>query len=283
MSNTALQEPVNQENPPSSVGETLRAARLARGLTLEEASHTLRISLSQLSSLEDNEENLMCDVYTLGFLKLYAHYLGLDAQNLIQRFKDQVTHHPKSNLLIFPAPLPGRGIPSRAILTLCFCALMAIIIGWWWLNPAGPIPTLAVDLPKTEESILKVKTPPVPVEEPVPPVLSSPSVEDASLAAPLSVTPTKVDLHVTEKTWIEVKDQEGKVIVNKIFYPGESFEFKDGENLVLTTGNLKGTHLSSGDKIFPTSAKSGEVKRDIPLNPQKWLEEPRESGLNSPH
>lgn len=269
MTNTALQEQIVQENRPCSVGESLKAARLARGLTLHEVSKSLRINLRQLSSLEENEEDLICDVYTIGFVRLYAQYLGLNAQEFTQKFKDQMVHQPMSPPLLFPAPLPGRGIPSRVILAFCFLALVAIIIGWRWINYPSLLPTLEENPQINEEPTLKVEVPMPSVKE------EASSVEIPQ--SPVVVTPQKVDLHVTEETWIEVKDQGGNIIMNKIFNPGESFEFKDSKNLILTTGNLKGTHLSSGDKVFPISAKSGEVGRNIPLDPEKWLEQQPET------
>lgn len=262
MTNAALQEPLFQENRPSAVGEILKAARLAQNLTLEHIAKKLCINLRQLSSLEENDEYLVCDVYTIGFVRLYAEYLDLNAQELIQKFKDQVTHHPKATPLIFPAPLPGRGMPSRAILVVSFLALVALGIGWWWMDSSSPRSLAEISLQKNiaSEVLPDVKE----VAQPAALVEKAPPTN-----AP-AVVPQKVDLHVREEAWIEVKDQEGNIIVNKIFHPGETFEFKDSENLFLTTGNLKGTHLSSGDKVFPVSAKSGEVGRNIPLNPEKW-------------
>lgn len=265
MTNTILQEQIFQENASPSVGAILKSTRLARGLTLGEVSKSLRITLRQLSSLEENDEHLICDVYTIGFVKLYAQHLGLNAQELIQKFKDQVVCHPKSTSLFFPAPLPGRGIPNRAILALCFLTLVAIVIGWRWINYPIVLPSLEVVLKKNEVPTIKDEPPAAPVEE-------AASLIEIPQPTPL-VTPQKVDLQVTEEAWIEVKDQSGNIIVSRIFQAGESFEFRDSKNLILTTGNLKGTHISSGDKIFPLSAKSGEVGRNIPLNPEKWLEQ----------
>lgn len=136
MINAPLQDPLFEEPPVTLVGEILKAARLAQGLTLEQISQNLCISRGQLSYIEDNTEYTTCDVYTLGFVKLYAQYLGLDAHNLVQRFKAQTVSPSKSTPLVFPAPLPGRGLPSRAVLILSCLALVAIAIGWRWVNPS---------------------------------------------------------------------------------------------------------------------------------------------------
>jgi cytoskeleton protein RodZ len=134
MTSVLLQDPLFEDSQASLVGETLKTARLAQGLTLEQIAKSLCISRRQLSYIEDNTEYTLCDVYTLGFVKLYAQYLGLDAQDLVQKYKDQAVSQVKSPSLVFPAPLPGRGLPSRLILILSGLALCAIAFGWRWVE-----------------------------------------------------------------------------------------------------------------------------------------------------
>jgi cytoskeleton protein RodZ len=134
MISAALEDPLFKEPHLALVGEILKSTRLARGVTLEEVARELCISRRQLSYIEDNTEYTLCDVYTLGFVKLYAQYLGLDAQDLVQKFREQTVSSSKPTAFTFPAPLPGRGLPSRLILILSFLALIAIAIGWHWLG-----------------------------------------------------------------------------------------------------------------------------------------------------
>ena len=82
MTNQALQEPTLQEVSPSAVGQILRTARLERGITIEQIAKTLCINKRQLSHLENDAEHLVCDVYTLGFVKLYAQYLEYFIRNV---------------------------------------------------------------------------------------------------------------------------------------------------------------------------------------------------------
>lgn len=248
------------ETLPPSVGQILKTSRLAQELTLEQASKHLFISKRQLAHLEDDADHLTCDVYTLGFVRLYAQYLKLDAQEIIEKFKEQNIDHPQSPQAIFPAPLPGRGIPSFPILALSLSVLATIIVGWKWISKdaAPPFPP---------EVVLKANSSPV--------LASSITEEVASVEEVHAIPepmPQQVNLQITEKSWIEVKDQEGNIIISRMFRPGESFELKNSENLILNTGNVKGTHLSFGEKVFPVSEKFDEVGQDIPLNPEKWLE-----------
>ncbi len=74
MSDTAV---TNGENP-SSPGVRLRAAREAKGLTLDDAAKTTRIAKVYLKALEDDDyAKLPSEAYTRGFLRSYAAFLGL--------------------------------------------------------------------------------------------------------------------------------------------------------------------------------------------------------------
>lgn len=63
-----------------SIGETLRAARHARKLSLEDVSRATKIKVDILEKLEaDDYAALPAAMYVKGFLKLYADYLRLDS------------------------------------------------------------------------------------------------------------------------------------------------------------------------------------------------------------
>jgi len=272
MTNTIL-----QENTPFSVGKILKTSRLEQGFSLEQVSKSLFITKRLLSDLEEDAEHLVCDVYTLGFVKQYAQHLELNATEIVEMFKAQAIHPPNASQLVFPAPLPGRGIPSYRILAVSFFILVAIVVGWKWVDNLTVAPYLPLEIGKATGNMqVKSENPVLPSPPPQAALIDSPlkkeTIPTKKALSALESAPPPVNLHTTEDAWIEVKDLEGKVIVSRIFRPGESFQFTSGENLILKTGNLKGTHLSAGEKIFPVSGNSGEVRRDIPLDPEKWLE-----------
>ncbi len=279
MANTAL-----QDHTLPSVGQILKDARQSQGLSLEEIAVTLCISKRYLAYLEDDKENLVGDVYTIGFLRSYAQYLGLDHKDLSKMFKNQAIHPPPSQLP-FPAPLPGKGIPSFRVLGFCFFILLAVIGGWKWnkysnLQPALPQNIESVEIspeanraPQQEntlplsETLLKASTPP---KENLSP--------DTLIAAPQTpILPPSVFLKATEEAWIEVTDQKGDVILSHLFKPKESYEFKNPQHLILKTGNAGGLSLFSGEKSITSLGKSGEVKSGVSLDPEKWVEQTPET------
>ena len=72
---------------PSPLGETLRRARTAKGITLEDAERVTRIPRKYLEALEiENFSILPAPVYARGFLRSYAGYLGLEPSELLPFF-----------------------------------------------------------------------------------------------------------------------------------------------------------------------------------------------------
>ncbi len=80
----------------SPLGETLRRARLSKGITIEDAERVTRIPRKYLEALEvENYGILPAPVYARGFLRSYAGYLGLDPGELLPFFPVGHVEEPK--------------------------------------------------------------------------------------------------------------------------------------------------------------------------------------------
>ena len=74
----------------ATVGEMLRSAREARGISLPEAERETKIRQKYISALEDDNPTLLPGpTYARGFLRNYAAYLDLDANELINLYEEQ--------------------------------------------------------------------------------------------------------------------------------------------------------------------------------------------------
>jgi cytoskeletal protein RodZ len=72
------------------LGETLRAQREKKGITLEQAASDTRIREKFLKALEDSDyQTLPGTVYTKGFLRNYAEYLELPTEDLVVQFHQE--------------------------------------------------------------------------------------------------------------------------------------------------------------------------------------------------
>jgi len=72
------------------IGDILREAREARGLDLDEVAGETKIRPRYLEALEEERYDLLPeDVYIKGFVRIYANYLGLNAEPLVAFFDQQ--------------------------------------------------------------------------------------------------------------------------------------------------------------------------------------------------
>ncbi|MCQ9207964.1 MAG: DUF4115 domain-containing protein [Omnitrophica bacterium] len=72
-----------------TVGERLKRARLEKNLSLDEVYQQTKIHTRVLEALEeDRAHNFLNLLYVKGFLKTYAQYLGLNAEELLKEYSD---------------------------------------------------------------------------------------------------------------------------------------------------------------------------------------------------
>jgi cytoskeletal protein RodZ len=73
------------------VGEKLKAERLKKNLSLEEAENETKVRVKYLEALEnDDYAAFSSDVYAIGFLRRYSDFLGLDSDSLIENHRQFV-------------------------------------------------------------------------------------------------------------------------------------------------------------------------------------------------
>jgi cytoskeleton protein RodZ len=121
-----------------SIGEKLRLAREQHTYTLDQVARDTRVARRFLQALEEEDFSAFPgETYAMGFLRTYAEYLGLDADELIGLFR---------NLQIQEQPLPmnelldtRRHIPPRLLYlgggaAVVVIAIVALVL-WQVLSP----------------------------------------------------------------------------------------------------------------------------------------------------
>lgn len=100
-----------------TLGETLRQARLDKSVSLAEAARDTRIRRSYLEALESEDyAALPPAVYTRGFLRTYAEYLGLNPQAMVDLYQPTTRREsgpplrPAVPLVAFPRQIPLRPV-----------------------------------------------------------------------------------------------------------------------------------------------------------------------------
>lgn len=121
--------------PAPTTGEMLQAAREKKGVDLYRAERDTKIRAKYLAALEQSDaEELPSPVYTMGFLRNYALYLGLDPEEVLTRWKSEavVPREAKPIVVAPPRPIetPRRGLtitPGLFVGLLLSIAILAFL------------------------------------------------------------------------------------------------------------------------------------------------------------
>ena len=71
------------------IGEKLKYAREAMGISVSEAAEDLKLEVSQIENLENGDMENFKDIYYLKYLiRDYSKYLGLDKEDLVNEFNE---------------------------------------------------------------------------------------------------------------------------------------------------------------------------------------------------
>jgi len=124
-----------------AIGEQLKTAREARGLTIEYVAGETNIAKRYLSAMENEDFSVFPgEPYIVGFLRNYADYLGLESSSIIQAFR---------GIRIQEQPVPIQQLlQPRRIMVWPFvvAGLVIVLIGGSYLafrilgNPAQGVP-----------------------------------------------------------------------------------------------------------------------------------------------
>jgi len=95
-----------QEKSLEALGRTFKAKREINGLTRRDVVVKIKIPMDQLESIEDGRLSTLPPVFAKGFLRAYANELGLDAEAILDHYR-QLTGDFKND------PAGRETLPSR--------------------------------------------------------------------------------------------------------------------------------------------------------------------------
>lgn len=119
-----------------NAGAHLAAIREAQGLSLSETAERIHIKEDQLAAIEAiNPAGLPARPYAIGFVKTYAEFLGLEAEPIVSRFKEDVGYaapsvHPTAEK--FQAAQDAAEPASREMSLWSMVAIILFMIWCAW-------------------------------------------------------------------------------------------------------------------------------------------------------
>lgn len=200
------------------IGATLRNKREEKGITLEEVQENTFILKRYLEAIEEEKWNeLPGEAYTIGYLRAYSRFLGLDPEPIIASFKERERNEKKVHQDFQKKPKSGT-INSRKMRTVriflftCVVAAAALGIILILYNSATiSDQSTAIEAQQVGNNIASTES--AEIEEEILPEESPPLPEPQAL----SITLLPEDL-----AWIEVKS-EGKTVFKGVLIPGKKY------------------------------------------------------------
>jgi len=277
------------------IGQLLRQTREAKELSLADVEDQTRIRQRYLNALESGDwDDLPNQVAARGFLRTYATFLGLDAEELVAQSQDKMenaatltaqtplTDYKPINLDIYD-DIKHRSHLLRRVLGFII-ALIPVLILAYLLFYYG-LPYLRENAAGNESVIATVALPPAgqAPDAPVIGVTASPTAQPtlAAGALPSTFTPTpaptntptiapsasltpspteaiRLRVVVTNTAWVRVVTDD-VVQVESLQDPGYDQEFVAHRQMEFLTGNAGGVKLILNGKPLPPLGDIGQV------------------------
>jgi len=244
---------------PACVGERLKLAREAQGLTIEEIADRTRIPKRHLQTIEScGYDGLPAPTYTIGFIKTWGRLLGLDGASLANEFRLEIGGLASERAQPLPyEPADPRRTPPAGLALLAM--LVAVILGLGYLYWRGtadqPAEVAAAAGDIAPPQALPARTAPAAVPAPPPP----------------SGTNGPIVIGATEDVWIKVSDG-GKTLFMNVLHPGDHFQVPaDAVAPLLTTGRPGSTTIVVGQTAIPSVGDADKAAKNVSLKPADLL------------
>lgn len=258
----------------ASFGEELRREREIRGISLKEIADSTKISKRFLEAIERNDhKTLPAPVFTRGFVREYSRYLGLNSDEIVNRYNfaaagddriEQSSHLERLAQVQSP-PRPKKGIPptyariDRNVVILLIIVLALAGVFYWTVKNRHRARGTEVEVP--QQSAPR-------------PIVAAPKPAESSTAGRAETLHLVID--ATDDSWINL-EADGKTVINERLQKGahrtaearDAFRFR-------TIGNAAGITLTLDDVKLPPLGSDGQVLHDHVIDRQT-LEQARKN------
>jgi transcriptional regulator with XRE-family HTH domain len=219
----------------STIGERLRAAREAKGQSLEDVARHTRIPIRHLEHIERSEwEALPAVTYSVGFARSYATTVGLDGAAIGAEVREQlgVSRKVPGPAAYYEPADPAR-VPPRSV--AIFAAILALLLvgGYlYWRSSAvddsSPAPQVA-DAPATAPVQQQPQTP-----------------QQAQSTGPVVLT-------ATEDVWMRVYEANGgPALYQGTLQAGQTYQIPaDAQQPQIRTGRPQALRVTVGSTVIP--------------------------------
>ena len=130
-------------------GERLQAARIKKGLTLEDVAGRMHLSSSILEAIEENNfDEITAPIFVKGYLRAYARIVSLDEGEMIEQYVDYYSEEdPPINTTSNMAPeLSATDARMKWTTYFVIVVLGVLLAAWWWNKQQNQEPPVSLDV-----------------------------------------------------------------------------------------------------------------------------------------
>ena len=142
-------------------------------------------------------------------------------------------------------------------------------------KPAEELPKAKEEVvppPEAEEEKAPTAPPAPPATVPVTPATAPEPPKPAAEEAKIADGDGRILLKATgDDCWLQVREMDGSLLVSRLLRRGESYRVPNRNGLNLMVGNAGALEVSVDGRKAPSLGSSGQVKRDIRLDPDKLM------------
>lgn len=277
----------------TELGARLKEARTAKGYSIDDLQEITKIQKRYLAGIEEgNYATMPGAFYVRAFIKQYAEAVGLNGDELLETYKSDIPSPTNEEVTKnIPATPSRRALGGRTsnkfmeIFPMVMVAvfIVAIIIIVWTLfqnRPDNPEPETANDglvqeqptfednenvKPDEEEAAGEEATEEV-VDEPEAPAQELAFVEAQGVTSTYNLTNAEsylVKLVAANTTWLNIRDENDKILIDQSVKAGETFEFDASalSKIRIRLGHAPGNTVTINDEVV--EFKSSEVTQNV--------------------
>lgn len=262
-------------------GERLAAERQRLNLSVGDMAERLRLQSRQVVALERAQFDMLPALtFVRGYVRNYAKAVGLEAEPLLADLSARVAPAaaPISSEALVPTaaslPFSTRDVLSRRVTLALVLGLLLLFaaVGLWTTRTPSPVVVAPpaqhqVAEPKGEPLAAAGNEPSAPItSEAAKPVEDPASVEAAPVApvkpaealppAPTRASVAALLLTFRERSWVEITQVDGRVLLSQINEPGTEQQIIGQPPFRVVIGNADGVLLAWRGRLVDLTAQT---------------------------
>ena len=248
-----------------TAGEQLRAAREAKGMSLEDIAAQTRIPRRHLESLELGDwSKLPAPTYTVGFAKSFATVVGIDRTEIGDKLREEMggtrpEYSPASE--VFEPADPARTMPKWLVLS-AIAGIILVVLLMTWLN------NRSLQQPAGESAATENAQ-----------VAAAPAAPTAATAAQGPVV-----LSAIEPVWLSIYEPGGAKLFEGVLNAGQDFQVSGTATApLLRTGKPEALRIMVGSQVAPAVGPAATTVRDVSLLAADLMRGPQPQGQTAPN